>query len=128
MKIFSFLFAAVFANPMNLLIMNEVLNDDDNSDSNDMLMLMLMSPGLLGGNPMQAEQMNPLLPLILLDDKDNKDSGKFIIYFFFQAFLDLTYGYFNFRQHFDAYDVNDAKSKCRFKYNVAIFGFGRWKT
>ena len=85
MKIFSFLFAAVFANPMNLLIMNEVLNDDDNSDNNDMLMLMLMSPGLLGGNPMQAEQMNPLLPLILLDDKDNKDSGKFIIHFFLSS-------------------------------------------
>lgn len=76
MKIFSFLFAAVFANPMNLLLMNEVLNDDDSSDNNDMLMLMLMSPGLLGGNPMQAEQMNPLLPLILLDDNDN-DNGKF---------------------------------------------------
>ena len=79
MKIFSFLFAAVFANPMNLLIMNEVLNDDDTSDNNDMLMLMLMSPGLLGGNPMQAEQMNPLLPLILLDDKDNNDNGKLFL-------------------------------------------------
>lgn len=72
MKILSFFIGLVFANPMNLLVLNEVLNgDDDSSDNDNLLMLMLMSPGLLGGNQVQADQMSPLLPLLLLDDSDS---------------------------------------------------------
>ena len=58
MKLFSILFGMIFANPMMHLLLHKAL-DDENSDSNDnLLMMMVMSPGLLGGNQDQAHQMD----------------------------------------------------------------------
>ena len=70
MKLFSVLFEMLAANPMmNMLLMKDLLSNDDSSDgnSNDLMMVMVMSPGLLGGNIDQANQMESLLPLMLMD-------------------------------------------------------------
>ena len=76
MKLFQFFFAFVAANPMlNFLIADQVL-DGEGDENDSLLKLMLLSPGLLGGNPVQAEQMNPILPLLLLDDGVNNDNTK----------------------------------------------------
>jgi len=76
MKLFQFFFAFVAANPMlNFLIADQVL-DGEGDENDSLLKLMLLSPGLLGGNPVQAEQMNPILPLLLLDDGVDNDNTK----------------------------------------------------
>ena len=76
MKLFSFFFAFVAANPMlNFLIADQVL-DGEGDENDSLLKIMLLSPGLLGGNPAQAEQMNPILPLLLLDNDGDSDKTK----------------------------------------------------
>lgn len=76
MKLFSFFFAFVAANPMlNFLIADQVL-DGEGDENDSLLKIMLLSPGLLGGNPAQAEQMNPILPLLLLDNDSDSDKTK----------------------------------------------------
>ena len=75
MKLFSLLFGAIMANPMmNFLLMDKMLDDD--SDSTDVMTMMLLSPGLLGQNQQQADQMNPLLPFLLMDSDDSDDNTK----------------------------------------------------
>ena len=73
MKLFSLLFGAIFANPMmNMLMLDKFMGDD--SDSGDLMTMMLLSPGLLGGNQAQMEQMNPMLPLLLMDSDSDDNS------------------------------------------------------
>ena len=77
MKLFSFLFGMLAANPMmNMLLMKDLLSDDDSSDgnSNDLMMMMVMSPGMLGGNMDQANQMESLLPLMVMDQSSDDNS------------------------------------------------------
>ena len=73
MKLFSLLFGAIFANPMmNMLMMDKLMGED--GDSNDFMKMMLLSPGLLGGNQAQMDQMNPMLPLLLMDSDSDDNS------------------------------------------------------
>ena len=83
MKLFSLLFGAIFANPMmNMLLMDKLIGEDGDSDS--LVKMMLLSPGLLGGNQAQMEQMNPMLPLLLMNsDSDDNSHVSFQIHFEF---------------------------------------------
>ena len=47
----------------------------DDSDSTNMLMMMMMSPGLMGQNPEQANQMSSMLPLMLMNSDDSDNSN-----------------------------------------------------
>ena len=67
--------AAQEPNPiMNLMLMESLMGDSD-SGNNDMLMMMLMSPGLMGQNPTQANQMSSMLPLLLMDSESDDNSN-----------------------------------------------------
>ena len=58
---------------MNYMMMSKLGSD---SDMSTMKKMMLMSPGLFGQDPVQADQMSPLLPLIMMnDDNDDSDSS-----------------------------------------------------
>ena len=57
---------------MNMLMLDKFMGDD--SDSGDLMTMMLLSPGLLGGNQAQVEQMNPMLPLLLMDSDSDDNS------------------------------------------------------
>ena len=74
MKIFAFLFGAIMANPMmNFLLMDKLSED---GDDNSLMKMLLFSPGLLGGNQAQSDQMNSLLPFLLMDDDNDSDNSK----------------------------------------------------
>jgi len=74
MKLFSILFGIIFANPMMNLLLIDQASDGDDSSNDNLLMMMVMSPGLLGDNQVQADQMNPLLPLMLMDESGNNNT------------------------------------------------------
>merc|ERR1711935_1118022 len=55
-----------------MLLMESLMGDAGESD--DLLMIMMMSPGLMGKNPDQANQMSSVLPLLLMDSDSNSTS------------------------------------------------------
>ena len=73
MKLFAFFCGLIAANPMTHLLLHKALDEDGESNDN-LLMMMVMSPGLLGGNNDQANQMESLLPLMLLDESGDDNT------------------------------------------------------
>ena len=71
MKLFAFLCGIVMANPM----MNFLLMDKLSEDGDSLMKLLLFSPGLLGQNQPQSDQMSSLLPFLLMDS-DGDDNSK----------------------------------------------------
>ena len=59
---------------MNMLLMESLMGDSE-GDTSDMLMMMMMSPGLLGQNPAQAGQMSSMLPLLLMDSESDDNTN-----------------------------------------------------
>ena len=76
MKFLIFCYGFVAATPlMNMLVMKNMLDgDNDLSLDDNVLMTMMMSPGLLGGNQNQADQMSTLLPLMLMDQSSDDNN------------------------------------------------------
>ena len=75
MKLFALLFGMIAANPMmNFLLMDQLSEDGDDS----LMKMLLFSPGLLGGHQEQSDQMNSLLPFLLMDS-DGDDNSKVIL-------------------------------------------------
>ena len=60
MKVFGFLIGLVVANPMMNFLLMDQLSEDGESDS--LMKMLLFSPGLLGQNQAQGDQMTSLLP------------------------------------------------------------------
>ena len=75
MKLLNYFCGMAAASPlMNMLVMKDLLDSDNSDSSDDNLLMMMMSPGLLGDNHAQAHQMSPLLPMMLMDESsDDKD-------------------------------------------------------
>ena len=77
MKLFGFLLGLVAANPMmNFLLMDKLSGEDGESDS--LMKMLLFSPGLLGQNEVQGNQMNSLLPFLMMDS-DSDDNSEMLM-------------------------------------------------
>ena len=60
---------------MNFLLMDQLSEGDGDNDS--LMKMLLFSPGLLGGNAAQSDQMSSLLPFLLMDsDDEDSDNSK----------------------------------------------------
>ena len=57
-------------NPMNFLLLDKLVESENES----LLKMMLFSPGLLGQNQAQSDQMTSLLPFIMMDSADDDNS------------------------------------------------------
>ena len=77
MKLFAFLMSIVVANPMMNFLLMEKLNEGGDDDS--LMKVLLFSPGLLGQNQAQGDQMGSLLPFLLLNDEQDLDNSKMLM-------------------------------------------------
>ena len=77
MKLFAFLMSIVVANPMMNFFLMEKLNEGGDDDS--LMKMLLFSPGLLGQNQAQGDQMGSLLPFLLLNDEQDLDNSKMLM-------------------------------------------------
>ena len=68
MKLFGFLFGMIMANPMMNFLLMDKLSEDGDSDS--LMKMLLFSPGLLGQNEEQGNQMNSLLPFLMMESQN----------------------------------------------------------
>ena len=66
MKLFGFLIGLVVANPMMNFLLMDQLSEDGESDS--LMKMLLFSPGLLGQNQAQGDQMTSLLPFLMMNE------------------------------------------------------------
>ena len=60
------------ANPMMNYLLMDKLSEDGDSDS--LMKMLLFSPGLLGQNQVQGDQMSSLLPFLLMDQEDTDNT------------------------------------------------------
>ena len=68
MKLFGFLIGLVMSNPMMNFLLMDKLSEDGDSDS--LMKMLLFSPGLLGQNEEQGNQMNSLLPFLMMESQN----------------------------------------------------------
>ena len=72
MKLFFTLFLGAFANPIMEVLMQEKMFEVLNITDKATKLMFMMNPNIFGGNQHQADQMNPLLPMLLMSgDTDN---------------------------------------------------------
>jgi len=78
MKIFGILLGFTMANPMmNFLLMDQLSGEDGDSDS--LMKMLLFSPGLLGQNEQQGEQMNMLLPMLMMNRGEETENSNMLM-------------------------------------------------
>ena len=68
MKLFGFFFGIIMANPMMNFMLMDKLSEDGDSDS--LMKMLLFSPGLFGQNEDQGNQMNSLLPFLMMESQN----------------------------------------------------------
>ena len=60
-------------------MMNYLIADRLGDGSSDIMKVMLMSPGLMGQNQMQADQMSQILPYMLMKDSSSSNAKKMMM-------------------------------------------------
>ena len=88
MKVFGFLLGLVVANPMMNFLLLDKLSEDGESDS--LMKMLLFSPGLLGQNEVQGDQMSSLLPFLMMDSDSGDNSEMLMMMMMQQPGADMT--------------------------------------
>ena len=88
MKLFGFLFGMIMANPMMNYLLMDKLSEDGDSDS--LMKMLLFSPGLLGQNQVQGDQMSSLLPFLLMDQEDTDNTKMLMMMMMQQPGADIN--------------------------------------
>jgi len=88
MKLFGFLLGFVMANPMMNFLLMDKLSEDGESDS--LMKMLLFSPGLLGQNQAQGDQMSSLLPFLMMDSDSDSNSQMLMMMMMQQPDADMN--------------------------------------
>ena len=88
MKLFGFLIGLVVANPMMNFLLMDKLSEDGENDS--LMKMLLFSPGLLGQNQAQGDQMTSLLPFLMMSDSDSDNSEMLMMMMMQQPGADIN--------------------------------------